>query len=129
MCRNVKEKSYLCNRRHISKVIATSIYIDLGRLLLFSVYNCIAVCGHPLVCQFFFPYLWAVNLYCLWTKRNLRRNGRRLLPPTMGQGSTSACWPLRMTVTDDGRQLRSSRAYRPRSTHECFFSIIRHPSC
>ena len=33
MCRNVKEKSYLCNQRHISKVIATSIYIDLGRLL------------------------------------------------------------------------------------------------
>jgi hypothetical protein len=51
------------------------------------------------------------------------------LPLTMGQGSTSACWPLGMTVTDDGWQLGSPRAYRQRSTHERFFSIIRHPSC
>ena len=33
-----------------------------------------------------------------------------------------------MTVTDDGWQLGNPRAYRPRSTHERFFSIIRHPS-
>ena len=108
------------------------------------------------VFRLFHPIFAASIFICLWTKINLRRNGRRLLPPTMGQGSTSptgvrislqwrrsrrswptrrtrlsrasACWPLRMTVTDDGWQLGNPRAYRPRSTHERFFSIIRHPS-
>ena len=69
-----------------SKVIATSIYIDLGRLLLFSVYNCIAVCGHPLVCQFFFPYLWAVNLYMLMDEDKPKKKRKKAVAADDGAG-------------------------------------------